>query len=97
MSSPYDLLGGGNSTSGFSLSTDYVNGNMSAEQLSNVKPVQSPRVYPAYKGNIGRKNAMMGNWENPVQGQGTFFPQDDTSFHYEPFDSDKGAAFAREM
>ena len=93
MSSPSDLMGSGNS--GIGLSTDYFEGspNLSAQNFGNVKPISSPEVNPAYKGNYGRKAALMGNWRNPIQGQGTFFTQDEAEpFHLQ---SDKGANFAQ--
>ena len=95
MSSPYDLLGSSNSSSSFKLSTDYTGGSSlsAAQQIANVTPVESPEVNPAYKGNYGRKAAMFGNFRNPVQAQGTFFPSDE-----EPFEiphSDPGSDYAR--
>lgn len=92
MSSPSDLMGSGNS--GLSLSTDYGIGNdNNSLAQSNVRPVTSPRVYPGYKGNLGRKAALMGNWENPIGGQGTFFTQDDDTTPELPH-SDPGSNFA---
>lgn len=91
--SPSDLMSSGNT--GISLSTDYGTGNANNSLAqSNVSPVSSPEVMPAYKGNLGRKAAMFGNFRNPVQGQGTFFPQDDTPF--EGPRSDPGSNFALE-
>lgn len=81
MSNPSDLMRSGND--GIGLSTDYgtgqYNGNSSLAQ-SNVRPISSPEVNPMYKGNYGRKAALMGNWRNTVQGQGTFFQDDPTPF-----------------
>jgi hypothetical protein len=86
-------MGSGNS--GLSLSTDYgtgqYHGSLSYEQ--NVRPPSAPEVNPAYKGNLGRKAALMGNWRNPVGGQGTFFTQDDDN-QFEPPRSDPGSNFA---
>ena len=91
MASPSDLLGSGNS--GISLSTDYGTGNSNNSlSQSNVSPVSSPEVNPMYKGNLGRKAAMFGNFRNPVPAQGTFFPSDDTPF--EGPRSDPGSGFA---
>jgi hypothetical protein len=96
VSSPSDLFGSGNS--GLSLSTDYgtgqFNGNLSSSQ--NVRPISSPEVNPMYKGNYGRKAALMGNWRNPISGQGTFFPQDDGS-GIEPPKPDSGESFRERM
>lgn len=94
MSSPSDLFGSG-SSSGFPLSTDYgteqFNSNLSASQ--NVRPISSPDVLPAYKGNYGRKAALMGNWRNPVQGTGGTFFGDEASPPDIP-QSDPGSGFA---
>ena len=89
--SPSDLMSSGNT--GISLSTDYgIGHDANSLAQANVAPVLSPDVMPAYKGNLGRKAAMFGNFRNPVQGQGTFFPQDDTPF--EGPRSDPGSNFA---
>jgi len=77
--SPSDLMSSGNT--GIPLSTDYgIGHDVNSLAQANVAPISSPDVMPAYKGNLGRKAAMFGNFRNPVQGQGTFFPQDDTPF-----------------
>lgn len=77
-----------------SMSLDYLGDSIQgARDLSNVAMNPAPTVNPAYKGNLGRKAAMMGNWRNPVGGQGTFFPQDDAPPAEIP-KSDPGPSFA---
>lgn len=85
---------GGSSNPGLNLSTDYgTHGTNSYEQFSNVNPPSSPKVYPQYKGNLGRKAALFGNFENPIPAQGTFLPSDENT-PFEPPKSDKGSGFA---
>jgi hypothetical protein len=46
-------------------------------ELSNVQQNPGePNLMPAYKGNLGQRAAMFGNFRNALPGQGTFFPQD---------------------
>jgi hypothetical protein len=79
-----------------SMTLDYLGDSaQGAAQLSNVAFRPAPQINPAYKGNFGRKAAMMGNWRNPVQGQGTFFTQDDESPTEIP-QSDTGSEFAKD-
>ena len=77
MATSWDALTGGGGNSGLFQSSDYGTDSQGHRVLSNVQqnPGQ-PDVMPAYAGNLGRKAAMFGNFRNPVQGQGTFFPMD---------------------
>ena len=98
MSSPADLLETAEGPS--DLSTSYGMSSMSAKQFSNVRTRHmgevtqgNPEVNPQYKGNLGRKAAMFGNFRNATPGVGgTFYPSED-----EPFQtphSDPGSPFA---
>jgi hypothetical protein len=75
---------------------DYGTDSRSAHRsISNVQMTPAPEVNPAYKGNLGRKNALMGNWRNPIAGQGTFFTQtDDTPVEIPK--SDPGSEYAKD-
>ena len=77
-SSMSELMGGRRSQGTFDSSGDSYGTPQNGHQtLSNVQQNPGePDVVPYYSGNRGRKAALFGNFKNPIQGQGTFFPQD---------------------
>jgi hypothetical protein len=87
---------GHDDSSGLGLQVDYgTDSGVAKSSLSNVQMAAPIEVNPAYKGNLGRKNALMGNWRNPIGGQGTFFTQDDGAPVELPH-SDQGSDYAKD-
>ncbi len=76
MATGWDDLTGGGGNSGLFQSSDYGTDSKGHRALSNVQQNPGSDVLPMYSGNLGRKAALFGNFRNPVQGQGTFFPMD---------------------
>jgi hypothetical protein len=76
MATGWGNLTGGGSNGSFQ-STDYGTESNGAAELSNVQQRPSSEALPYYKGNRSRQAALFGNFQNPVEGQGTFAPSGD--------------------